>query len=51
MPGYRFGIVESVSLYAIPVPSNSKLVRVPASDLHWFEETVLGQPEIGRAHV
>ncbi len=45
MPNYRFGIAESVSLYAVPAPSNSKLVRMPAKDLRWFEETVLGQPD------
>ena len=45
MPGYRFHIVESVSLYSVPVPSNSKLVGVPASGLRWYEEAVLGQPD------
>ena len=45
MPGYRFGIAESVSLYHVPVPSNARLVRMPAADLRWYEETVLGQPD------
>ena len=45
MPGYRFGIVESVSLYAVPVPSNSKLMGVRAGDFRWFEETVRGQAD------
>ncbi len=45
MPGYRFGIVESVSLYAVAVPPNSKLVGVRAGDFRWFEEAVRGQAD------
>lgn len=42
MPGYRYGIVENVALYPIPVPSDSKLKGVPASDLRWFAESTDG---------
>ena len=45
MPGYRFGIAETVSLYPVPVPSNAKLARLPAAGLRWYEEAVLGQPD------
>ena len=31
MPGYRFGIAESVSLYPVAVPSNARLVGLPAA--------------------
>lgn len=44
MPGYRYGIAETVALYAIPAPSNSKLKGVPASDLRWFAESSDGLP-------
>ena len=45
MPGYRYGIAESVSLYPVRAPSNAKLVGLPVQDLRWYEETVLGQPD------
>ena len=45
MPGYRFGIEEAVSLYPVRPPNNAKLVRLPAQDLRWYEETVQGQPD------
>jgi Group 4 capsule polysaccharide lipoprotein gfcB, YjbF len=44
MPGFRFGISESVSLYAVRTPTNARLVGVPVQDLRWYEEAVLGQP-------
>lgn len=40
MPGYRFNLVEAVSLSGVPVPANTKLVGLQASDLVWFEESV-----------
>jgi hypothetical protein len=40
MPGYRFSIPESLTLYAIPPPNVSKLVVMSASSLTWMEETV-----------
>ena len=40
MPGYRFGISETISLDSVPVPGNAKLVGLLAKDLIWFEETV-----------
>ena len=45
MPGYKFGIAESVSLRAIPAPVDSKLVGWEPHDLRWFEESVAGQPD------
>lgn len=45
MPGYRFGIVEDVSLYPVRTPVNAKLARLPAESLRWYEETVLGAPD------
>ncbi len=45
MPGYRFGIAESVSLYPVRAPSNARLVGLPAQDLRWYEEAVQGQPD------
>jgi hypothetical protein len=44
MPGYRFGIKETVSLYPVDVPSNAKLVGITATTLRWYEESVIGQP-------
>ena len=45
MPGYRFGIVETVSLYPVRAPSNARLVGRPVEGLRWYEEAVLGQPD------
>ncbi len=45
MPGYRFGIAETVSLYPVPAPSNAKLVGLTVEGLRWYEEAVLGQPD------
>lgn len=44
MPGYRFGLTDTVSLRPVDAPRNARLVGLPASDLRWFEETVLGSP-------
>ena len=44
MPGYRFGIAETVSIAPVPTPFNAKLAGLPAKDFRWFEETVLEQP-------
>ncbi len=43
MPGYRFGITETVVLRGIEAPSQVRLVGLPAAELRWYEETVLGQ--------
>ncbi len=43
MPGFRFGIAETVSLYAVRAPTNALLVGLPAQELRWFEEAVQGQ--------
>lgn len=44
MPGFRFGIRESVSLYTVRTPTNALLVGVPAQEFRWYEEAVQGQP-------
>ena len=42
MPGYRFGIAETVSVYPVRVPNNAKLKRLSPEGLQWYEEAVLG---------
>ena len=44
MPDYKFGIVETLQLQAVPAPTNSRLKGVSPGALSWFEETVLGTP-------
>jgi hypothetical protein len=44
-PGYRFGIAERVTIYPVPIPKNAKLSGVAATNLRWFEEAVIGQPD------
>lgn len=43
MPGYRYGVAETVSLYAVRTPTNAKLAGLSAQELRWYEETVAGQ--------
>lgn len=38
MPGYRFGIVDELSIRAINTPSQSNLVTLAAQSLRWYEE-------------
>lgn len=38
MPGYRFGVVDQLSLRAVTAPARSNLVAVAATQLRWFEE-------------
>ncbi len=42
MPGYRFGIDETISIASVRAPNNSNLVGVSADSLRWYEETVRG---------
>lgn len=42
MPGYKFGISETIKLYKVPAPSNARLKDVPSNSLLWFEEAVVG---------
>ena len=44
MPGYRFGIREKVSLFAVRPPDNARLVGLVPSQLHWFEESADSSP-------
>ena len=41
MPGFRFGIVQSMHLYKIPAPKNAQLIGLSPSELIWFEEKVM----------
>jgi hypothetical protein len=45
MPGYRFGIAETISVYPVRAPFNAKLTGLSSQDLRWYEEAVLGQPD------
>lgn len=38
MPGYRFGIVDELSVRSINAPSQSNLVTLAAQSLRWYEE-------------
>lgn len=40
MPGYRFGIVESITIYPVRTPFNARLAGLPAQALRWYEEAV-----------
>ncbi len=44
MPGYRFGIKESVTIYPTPAPTNSKLVKTSAKHFRWYEEVSQNSP-------
>ena len=39
MPGYRFGVVDQLSLRAVTVPAKSNLVAMTPKTLRWFEES------------
>ena len=41
MPGYLFGILDFVSVYPTPPPTNSKIVKFAPKQLRWYEETAL----------
>lgn len=45
MPGHRFGVTDTVSLYRVAVPSASNLVGLKPADLQWFEESVRGDAQ------
>lgn len=42
MPGYRYGIAETVVIRQVRAPADARLSGVPAGELLWFEETVAG---------
>lgn len=46
MPGYRYGVVDKLVLRAVRPPTDASLAGLPATDLRWFEETVVapGRP-------
>lgn len=46
MPGYRFGIVDTLSLRRITAPRDSLLVGLPPRDLLWFEETLVASTQL-----
>lgn len=43
MPGYRFGVSETITLQRIQPPKDAHLQGVSPSSLVWFEERVQGQ--------
>jgi len=45
MPGYRFGVSESVFIYSIKPPSDIKAGGLPIEQMMWFEETVMASPK------
>lgn len=49
MPGYRYGIAETVALRVITAPADSQLVGMRRRELKWFAETVLGPGINGKA--
>lgn len=42
MPGYRFGIRQSLVLRSIPAPTDVSLPRAQPAELSWFEEAQVG---------
>ena len=40
MPGYRYGVEDRLSLRRIDVPRSTRLLRVDAAQLTWFEERI-----------
>jgi hypothetical protein len=46
MPGYRFGILESLSISPIPAPAKSEIVPIPGKELRWYEEVNSNHPDL-----
>ena len=44
MPGYRFGVRDSLLMSVIPAPGKSALVDVDPKSLAWFEERIQSDP-------
>lgn len=44
MPGYRYGIQDSLTLRRTPPPARSQIAGLDANRLAWFEETVAAGP-------
>lgn len=42
MPGYRFGLKQTLQLRPIPVPTDVTLARAQPGELSWFEEAQTG---------
>jgi hypothetical protein len=42
MPGYHFGITDSLSIFPVVTPSHSAFYGPMPSDVHWFKETYAG---------
>ena len=45
MPGYRFGILESLSISPIPPPTTSEIVPISGKELRWYEEVNSSHPD------
>jgi len=46
MPGYRYGILESLSISPIPAPAKSEIVSIPGKELRWYEEVNSSHPDL-----
>jgi hypothetical protein len=49
MPGYEFGVVDTLTLAPIKPPSSSDLMGIAPAELAWFEETSRGSQPLPRA--
>lgn len=51
MPGYRYGVVDLLSIRAVPAPSRSVLQNLKSDELAWFEEWIdpaAAKPALGK---
>jgi hypothetical protein len=46
MPGYRFGILESLSISPIPTSTKSEIVPISGKELKWYEEVNSNDPDL-----
>ena len=44
MPGYRFGVTDKLSVYAVSAPARSALRGLDPQELTWFEERLQSEP-------
>lgn len=47
LPGYRFGIQETMQIQAIKPPKKTALQQLSKADLFWFEETAISKATTG----
>ena len=49
MPGYRFGISESLTISPIPPPTDSEIVPISYKQLKWYQEVSSGQSDSSKS--